>query len=74
MNKYQELAKKYSPCIVVCPRKYPVNGSYNITYGLTVLAESAPGIGHSHGVNCRYDYGFMQLDVEAGINVFVINN
>lgn len=73
MNKYQELAKKYPPCIVVCPRKEFINGSY-VTYGLTVLAESAPGVGHSHGVNCRYDYGFMQLDVEASINVFVINN
>lgn len=63
--------KKYSPCIVVRPRKELVNGNY-MTYGLTVLAESSGQVGHSHGVGSRYDYGFMQLDVENGINVFVI--
>ena len=67
MKDYQELADENAPCLIVRPRA---------DYGLVVLAESKHNpdykLGHSWGVGCRYDYGFLQLDVESGIKVFVM--
>lgn len=60
------------PCIVVTQRyEYDRNGN-RIPYGLTVIGESSERIGQSRGVHTRYDYGFMQLDVQAGIAVVVM--
>lgn len=69
---YQKLAEENAPCIIVCPREEYINGKW-INYGLTVIAESSPNIGHSRGKGARYDYGFMQLDIKARINVFVMS-
>ena len=76
MKDYRKLAEENSPCIIVTPRQEFINGKW-ITFGLTVLEESEHSpdcmLGHSFGVGSRYDYGFMQIDVERGINVFVIS-
>ena len=60
------------PCIVVTQRyEYDRNGDMK-PYGLTVIGESGKKIGHSRGIHMRYDYGFMQLDIEDGIAVVVM--
>ena len=71
MKDYQKLAEENAPCIIVCPR-YKYIGDRRVSDGLSVRAESKPKTGHSWGKGTRYDYGFMQLDIESGINVFVM--
>jgi len=73
-EQIEEIIKILSPkpCIIVTQRyEYDRNGNSK-PYGLTVLAQSRENLGHSHGVYTRYDYGFMQLDIESGIAVLVI--
>lgn len=60
------------PCIVVTKRyEYDRNGNMQ-PYGFTVIGESKKNIGHSRGIHMRYDYGFMQQDIQAGIAVVVM--
>lgn len=51
------------PCIVVTPRSEG---------GLTVIGQSDDKVGHSQGLYTRYDYGFMQLDIDLGINIVIL--
>lgn len=72
-DKIEELLGMFSDCIVVGPRLgYDKNGRY-ISDGFTVLGETRNCLGCSRGVGSRYDWGFMQLDVESGINVVILH-
>lgn len=70
-EKIIELLKP-KPCIIVTQRYEANSRGKLIPYGLTVVAQSGENVGNSHGVNTRYDYGVMQLDVQSGIAVVVI--
>ena len=71
-EKIEKIIEMCRPCIVVTPR-FNYDRGRKCARGLTVLGESSDQLGHSHGVGCYYDYGFMQLDTENGISVIVLN-
>lgn len=71
-EKIKVLIEVCKPCIIVTPRiRYDDKGR-KYSDGLTILGESSEHLGHSRGVGCRYDYGFMQRDTESGISVIIL--
>lgn len=60
------------PCIIV-KQRYENDGFGKVVpYGLTVVEQSSNYNGCGSGANTRYDYGFMQMDIQSGIAVIVI--
>ena len=63
---------KPQPCIIVKQRYETDSRGNSVPYGLTVVEQSSNYNGRGHGPHTRYDYGFMQLDIQNGYAVVVI--